>query len=533
MELTSKQIALIILASSLIGIYALSNFGLFQVLPLGCKIIKPTWGYFECVKSQTPISEQFSYQSQGGIFSTTTYEISCNKADMVPEGFGSITSSFSQRPATCKIVFTQTLGAKNWKWCMPNIGCNSLNWNKPPNEVYLAYGESLRFDIVQPLYGTNVVAGNLNYYAKQLYRITWSGRKDLLGKGCDIRNLLPSSEWNKLPKDAELSLRVGQTINFIDTFIEVPTTGNYYNYNGKTVVAEPSGNKYNLYEINLYQQATPQQIGKYESKNGACYYTLGSFVAQVDCLPGQTFQGMTCGSDFKWHTLDKGQCIRGGIASDAYCPGGGFYVDPTTKTISKYTCNVNTGNCDVVWQKKVECYPGKIICPADKVCDIATYTCISTPQQLAQCPYDWCPAGSGYQQKDCPPGLQPCPDFTCKESCSGVKSIIPGQESGQPVGGQKTFSFWNLLWAGLASLLSFLVVGKNSIERRELVGIAIAGIIAIVVFFVVNWILKNLATVLLGSTLAVLFGGIILYFLGPVILFVVTIFMSIVREIFK
>jgi hypothetical protein len=70
-------------------------------------------------------------------------------------------------------------------------------------------------------------------------------------------------------------------------------------------------------------------------------------------------------------------------------------------------------------------------------------------QQLQPCPYEWCPEGMGYIKKDCPSGLQPCPDFTCKQSCSGVVPIIPQGPYTQP---QSQFD-WNYLWAFLAGLV--------------------------------------------------------------------------------
>jgi hypothetical protein len=70
-------------------------------------------------------------------------------------------------------------------------------------------------------------------------------------------------------------------------------------------------------------------------------------------------------------------------------------------------------------------------------------------QQLISCPYEWCPEGMGYIKKDCPAGLQPCPDFTCKQNCAGITPIIPQQPyTGIPGG----FNL-NYLWAFLAGLI--------------------------------------------------------------------------------
>jgi hypothetical protein len=444
--------------------------------------------------------------------------------DMVPEGFA-ITSTFSKRTATCRIVFNQ----KDWeyiKWCTINQGCNDVTNNfkySLGNEVYLAYGESLKFGIRKPLFGDNYVSGVISYYQKQLYKKTWTGRKDLIGIGCDMRTLLSSSEWNKLPAGANLSLDVGQTINFVDVFIELPMVGNVMDYYGVKVMASPTtGGKYNLYEVNLNSQATPNSAGVYNSQGGACYYVPGRLVATVDCLPGQQAMGMACGNDFKWVTLDKGACIRGGVAYDDLCPGNGLYIDKTSYQMIKYSCNVNTGMCDVVWKKSIQCYPGQIPCPGGYICDEGTYTCIPSEQQLKSCSYEWCPEGMGYVKKDCPFGLKPCPDFTCREKCGEITPLIANQEQYKPgqtkqVGGIN----WSKVWAVLVGLLAFLVIGRKDIEKRKMVGIAIAGIIAFMLAYFTFLILENIKTIILGSIVLGIAGAVLWPIIGPAVIVIV------------
>jgi hypothetical protein len=519
----------------LLGLFYFWSKGFkFEAYNPACKVIQPTWAYYECVKSSSPVDEQYYQQSSGGTWSTTgPYEIRCDRVDMVPEGYAT-TSTYSGRTATCKIYFVKSQG-QSWKFCMPNVGCQDIGYGnlygKPVpadgSTIYLAYGESLQFWLTQPLTGVNVVQATISYYQKQLYRSTWTGRRDLIGIGCDMRTLLPASEWAKLPIGATVSLAIGETVNYIDTFIELPTTGNILNYKGTDVVASPTtGGKYDLYKIVLYQQATPTQPGTYSSQAGYCYYIPGEKVATVDCIPGQQGIGMVCSNDFTWTTLDKGVCIRGGIAYDALCPGQGTYIDKVNNKIIYYKCNVDTGNCDIVGEKSIQCYPEQIPCPAGYVCDVGTYTCVPAPQQLMPCPYEWCPEGMGYIKKDCPAGLQPCPDFTCKQLCGGVTPIIP--QGPYTPGITPGFKFnWNYLWAFLAGLLSFLIIGQKDIKEKNWIGLIIAGIVGVVVGFAVFFILENLVKILIGGVLGLIFGGIILYFLGPAILFIVMILMAI------
>jgi hypothetical protein len=66
----------------------------------------------------------------------------------------------------------------------------------------------------------------------------------------------------------------------------------------------------------------------------------------------------------------------------------------------------------------------------------------------------------GYTKKDCPAGLQPCPDFTCKQNCEGIIPIIPQP---QP---QSQFN-WNYLWAFLVGFVVALVFIK-SLRRKKM-----------------------------------------------------------------
>jgi hypothetical protein len=392
----------------------------------------------------------------------------------------------------------------------------------------------LKFGIRKPLFGDNYVSGILSYYQKQLYKKTWTGRKDLVGVGCDMRALLPSSEWGKLPINANLSLDVGQTVNFVDVFIELPTVGNVMEYNGVKVIASPTtGGKYNLYEVNLYSPATPNSAGVYSAQNGACYYIPGRVVATVDCIPGQQMNGMVCGSNYQWVSLDKGVCVRGGIAYDDLCPGNGLYIDKTKYQMIRYTCNPNTGMCDVVWSRNIQCYPGQIPCPAGYICDVATYICIQAQQQLKACPYEWCPEGMGYIKKDCPPGLKACPDFTCKENCGEVKSLIASEEQYKPgLTEQPKQINWSKIWAVIVGLLAFLVVGRKDIENRKIIGIAIAGIIAFILAYITFTILENLKAIVLGSIILGIAGAMLWPIIGPIVMAIVLLiayFISIVK----
>jgi hypothetical protein len=140
-----------------------------------------------------------------------------------------------------------------------------------------------------------------------------------------------------------------------------------------------------------------------------------------------------------------------------------------------------------------------------------------------------------YFDKTCPNNI-PCVDHKCTvyQVCNnnGICEPEKGENANNCPNDCKQFNFnWNYLWAGLAGLLSFLIIGQKDIKEKNWVGLTIAGIVGIIVGFAVFFILENLVKILIGGVLGLIFGGIILYFLGPAILFIVTILMAIIRTI--
>jgi hypothetical protein len=137
--------------------------------------------------------------------------------------------------------------------------------------------------------------------------------------------------------------------------------------------------------------------------------------------------------------------------------------------------------------------------------------------------------GTGSQCTTCPYGVvaDNSLNWVCAKSpqCGTGNSTTPCPT---PLVTQDT---WNWICAGIAALLTFLIIGRKDLESKKYVGIAIAGIVAIIVLFAVKVLLDNLIAILTGSILVAIFGGIVLWFLGPAILVIVATLMAIVGAI--
>jgi hypothetical protein len=190
------------------------------------------------------------------------------------------------------------------------------------------------------------------------------------------------------------------------------------------------------------------------------------------------------------------------------------------------------GKC--VWSETpVECCYD-VNCPDGYECS-QEHKCVKILKQKTTCPYECCVNDPDYFDKVCPNNIA-CVDHKCTvyQVCNnnGICEPEKGENANNCPNDCKQFNFnWNYLWAGLAGLLSFLIIGQKDIKEKNWIGLTIAGIVGVVAGFAVFFILENLVKILIGGVLGLIFGGIILYFLGPAILFIVMILMAIIRTI--
>ena len=89
---------------------------------------------------------------------------------------------------------------------------------------------------------------------------------------------------------------------------------------------------------------------------------------------------------------------------------------------------------------------------------------------------------------------------------------------------------WNYIVIGVTGLLIFLVAGASSLRDKDWVGIAIAGVLAVIGVLVITYIIENATTIILGLGLAGLFGGVILYFFGGAIITILAVIAIIIKR---
>jgi hypothetical protein len=396
----------------------------FEVAPT-CRIIKPTWGFYKCEKSSVENSIPKIIQTSGS-----------------NSGYGWFRCDYSDVAGTyqaCRFYVDQLTTSENklyYKICSGDP-CDITSTTDITGtltargqEIKINFGQVITFMVQGYWPGWNTYSAQITeaYYKKQLIYHDWFGYESLTkGIGCDIRAILPSTDWNKLPKDSKTSLQMDERQNFIVGYIDLPVLGNYFTHPtyGDVVCTQ----QHQLYKIKLYQTATdPNTIGTYTTQNNVCYYTTeANSVANVECCPGETLTGYTCSNEGKLVPVDKGVCVRGGISSAQLCPGGGgYYCDITThKAWASSTCDVNTGNCISQGQKYASCCPPSTGCAGDQYCDAVDYTCKAKPSGVIACPYECCPSDwASYQTKLCSSNKKCC-NGVCKDSCEGVNIYPP------------------------------------------------------------------------------------------------------------
>lgn len=565
-------VAWILIALVIVGggyyLYSSGKLGFVKQTAMadGCSILKPTWQYYLCDHQPLTPPPTFTFQiPKGNPFSmrwSNGETISCNKADIYDQGANSCTVRMTNKVGNGPIYY---------KLCQ-NYPCDCSGSDRlqfPNNgEIKTPLGTVISFCAYPDILQDWSASFQATYEQKYLVKYTWTGQRlASIGLGCNLRAVLSSNNWNMLSQsDFKESLAPGESVNFIDTYISVPVIGNYFaNTKYGDVVCEQSSmtTRY-VYQLQRQNTATPSSDGKYTTLGNTCYYTVASSGTSVHCCPGEPMGAKVCNNDFEWVGIDKGVCVRGGLADPRLCPGGGgAYCDPNSwKLYGASTCNENTGNCERT-ERSVSCCPGHG-CAGDEFCN-ADYVCQKKPIPKLSCNYECCVPNSYYETKACPSGLTCCETGsgtgTCKENCKGIVPPIPNiTECGSsfakcgsltdkacctgyeckgavPVVGGGTCTKIGTDWGKIlipligAVLVFFMLGGIQAIQEREWDKLGLAIGISLVSFFLIAWVLKNLVAIMVGSAIAGILGGAVIYFAGGVILVIVLILMQIIKAI--
>ena len=465
-----------------------------------CRIIKPTWGFYKCEKSSVIANDGAGVRTtlQTGGFLVPAYAWGrCDYLDI------------AGRYQACNFHVDQSTSnvGVSYKICSGNpcdisdIGGASKLY--PGQDIKLDFGQIIAFALPGQIVGTISAQITNSYYTKNLVYHDWFNYETLSkGVGCDIRSLLPYSEWSELPIDAKTSLQLDERQNFIVGMTDLTVIGNYFTYNGQDVICTQ---QHQIFKISQYQTATdPSTQGKYTTTGGACYYTAeANPIATVECCPGETVAGKTCDNTGHWVGLDKGVCVRGGIASVQLCPGNGaaFCDINTHQAFSGSTCDANTGNCNAQGSRYAACCPPTSGCPGDQFCD-SDYTCKPKPTGLVTCNYECCPASwTTYQTKNCANGKQCC-NGNCLDSCSGIDTH-PSDNETDTLACNAQCNVKNSILTGDVFGISNAVCKAGCWVEAKMANI-IVGILAAIFILLAFIVLSKGSAILIGAIVAVI-----------------------------
>lgn len=266
----------------------------------------------------------------------------------------------------------------------------------------------------------------LSYPSKELvYREETTGKRILVGSGCDLASSLGSEEFGKLPEDQRTTMSVGESINSVLRWDTRPWVGNYIEWEGQDAVCEKLGPN----------TATIYSIGKYDAKDG-CYLYPESEIDRSQCCNGEeTDQSRCVNGAWEDKTAISG-CCQGGICSDLQCPGNGEWIyDLNNEVRERYgQCNENTGQCQKIESQSIKCEPGtnRGCVGQEAFCDPISLTCVTQPKPSYTCT-EWgnecCIEGQvpeNVQSKSCVQAGYSS-DWTCVDGfCREPGTVPPG-----------------------------------------------------------------------------------------------------------
>ena len=377
--------------SNLIGIASLSPASL--VTPSdGCQILEGEYATYECkrdqVNFQVPLSQTQSYKDSSGFINILAR---CDANNVIEQQQCSLRlDALPQSP----YLLIKVWGTSGNLITTLSSASQGTALNIPyRSQIQLQFGVST-FGIFQPatdISGTSLV---LSYPSKSIYYSDTTGKGGTfglqIGNGCDLTTLVgtekPTIQY--LEQGDKTQLSVGELSDYIFRFTALPYVGNYVSYNGQDSLCRQSSGGSVIYSLK-----------KFTTQSNTCYATPEQTVGNVACCPGQTSPDglLICNNQFQYVSLDKGDCFRGGIYSDLYCPGqGGWTYDSilTDQTRKTYKCDQLTANCVINKVEAASCNPSTNLgCSQGKICDAASLTCrdaISTTISCLEARYECC-----------------------------------------------------------------------------------------------------------------------------------------------
>jgi hypothetical protein len=304
-----------------------------------------------------------------------------------------------------------------------------------------------------------------------------------------------------------------------------------YYYNGKYYGAEATtATQISLYGCKNYGQRCVNK-DVLPSIGEKCFaYAIDSrceviATVPVQCIPGSSTCGTNAFCDPNTFTCKStAECVY-----DWEC-GTGTTCDYTTKTLKTPKCS--SGKCTWVTQSVECCYD--VNCPDGYMCS-QEHKCVKIINPKTNCPYECCVNDPDYFDKKCPNDI-PCIDHKCTEyqKCNnnGICEPEKGENSNNCPSDCKEFKFdWSYVWAGLAGLLAFLIIGRKDIEEKKWVGITIAGIIAFIIAIIVWWIAENWVMIAISLGLLAILGGVAMWLIPGLFTAILTIFAVIIGTI--
>lgn len=502
--------AIFVFASGFIDIPSLE----FTSFESGCRIMKPVWGFYKCEQSSNTVAISGTVTSPTkNVFdpiSAIRYKsFYCNLNDIVPNAIAKSGGGFASCSVTTDSsnMFTGVVADLYYKTCTGSA-CSQY-WRVPHigHTVYLDFGEYVVYQDAGTVWGELTFAFTMNYYQKQLIYHDWFGfETQTKGVGCELGSVLGSVDYSKLPKDAKLSMDIDERLNFVVSWIDLAMVGNVFDSPkyGDDLICTPQRQ---FYKIKTFEIATqPDESGSYYDKGGNCYMIPeASPVASVECCPAEQLPGgYSCNLDGEKVSLDKGECVIGGIASAINCAGGGGYFCDlgTHNAYSGSTCNSATGMCEYIGTQYAECCPPDKGCAGDQYCDIDTFKCKTKDVGLFPCNSICCDPEyhPNHQEKKCTTGIC-CPNSnTCAESLDKCGAV---------------FFIEEINWfAIIISLLAFGFITSLGLFLKNKKYLIVTGIVGAGVGYLIYWFLTLPWWASLLLTIGIVGGGIaILYVL--------------------
>ncbi len=219
--------------------------------------------------------------------------------------------------------------------------------------------------------------------------------------------------------------------------------------------------------------------------------------------------------------------VTGGGTSSVFIPVSGSTLQP--KTVS---CSINVNNaagstnsisCSTTLLNEITCEANQKFCDGNAVKQCNSFgsgsSIIDTCESTEICSLDASGVSACIGTDGCPNSgtINPTACNQCAQGFELVGAIPFISDTGvcEEIEDELPIA---IIVGGIGAALIFLISGRNSLRERDVVGIAISSIFAVIVFFVLFWVVENIETIALTLGLTAILGGAALFFLAPVLI---------------